>query len=88
MEKPRATLTKIIILPEPFSRNQRENNVDMILVTFTVAQMVLNGVSGTNQLFINSPAAAYHEGPWLASGVLGWAVCQEGGADLMYPDHT
>lgn len=37
---------------------------------------------------LSIPPAAYHEGPWLATEVLGWAVCQEGGADLIYPDHT
>lgn len=41
--------------PGAFSSNQRENNVDMILVSFTVAQMVLNGVSDTSQSFINFP---------------------------------
>lgn len=50
--KLRVTLTKIIILPGASSKGKQ---CGMMFVSFTVAQMALNGVSGTRQSFINSP---------------------------------
>lgn len=47
-----AIATKVLFLQVASSR---ENKVDIILVSFTIAQIVLNSVNDTNQPVINFP---------------------------------
>jgi len=71
-----------------FSSNQRETNVDMILVSFTIAEIILNSVSDTNQLFISFPLLLLIKGLISYRGPrLGCLQAWEDGANPMYSAH-
>lgn len=81
-----AIATKVLVLQIAFSS---ENKVDSILVSFTIAQIVLNSASDTNQSVTNFSLLLLIQA--LISCRATTEVCQqdwEGGAAGMHPPCT